>query len=259
MNQILTATSKMKKYFILPVSIFLIISCSAECIAQTDMKDQAIQRLQTVADAYRKADHLSFNVTYRYSSESKPKIFLDSLSGSFKMNGHSFWYGIDQSEFFGNDTVNVAIFNEDKIIYVNGKSVVNQSANPLAMIDSVLLNSQYSSANIVSAGGIDDLTINFQPGYQFKKLEYFIDTKSGFIIRMIGLIKSQEMYDPAVQSLFDKKQEYGILDISFSNYQTASFTDQAISPARYFLKSNGRYQAAANYGTYQILSGAGKP
>src|SRR5580693_9709680 len=148
------------------ISAFM-LSVTLQCSGQTDLKAQAVQRLQDIAANYRKADHLSFNVTYRYSSELKPTSFLDSLTGNFKLNGNSFWYGIDNAEFLGNDTINIAVFNQDKVIYVNGKSVVNQSANPLAMIDSVLLNNQYSSASITTVAGVDDLVINFQAGFQF--------------------------------------------------------------------------------------------
>jgi hypothetical protein len=238
---------------------FFFLAGHSRGICQTDQRVQAVQRLQDLASAYKKADHLSFNVTYRYSSEAKPASFLDSLTGSFKMNGNSFWYAIDNAEFLGNDTINVAVFNEDKVIYINGKSVVNQSANPLAMIDSVLLNNEYSSASITPGILVDDLVINFQPGFQFKKVEYFIDVKTGLIRRMIGIIKSQEMYDPQVQPLFDKKLDYGILDIMFTNYQTASFSDQVLNPAKYFVKINRSFQAVGNYASYQILYQASKP
>jgi hypothetical protein len=247
-----------KVYRILFTGIFILLM-GLNAICQTDQNVQAMQRLQDLATAYRKANHLSFNVTYRYSSELKPASFLDSLTGSFKLNGNSFWYGIDNAEFLGNDTINMAVFNLDKVIYLNGKSVVNQSANPLALIDSVLLNNQYSSATIVSGAGVDDLVINFQAGFQFKKVEYIIDTKSGFIKRMIGIIRSKEMNDPALRPLFDKKQAYGILDIAFTNYQTASFSDQALSPGKYFAKMNGNYQGLGNYASYQIITGLSKP
>jgi len=259
MNQRMFSLIKEKNFCRKFFAVSLILSVTVQSFGQTDPKTQAVQRLQDLAANYRKADHLSFKVTYRYSSELRPASFLDSLTGSFKLNGNSFWYGIDNAEFLGNDSINIAVFNQDKVIYVNGKSIVNQSANPLAMIDSVLLNNQYNSASITSVAGVDDLVINFQTGFQFKKVEYFIDSKSGLIKRMIGIIKSQEMYDPAVQPLFDKNQAYGILDISFTNYQTASFTDQALSPGKYFVKMNGNYQGLGAYSSYQILIGSSKP
>jgi hypothetical protein len=259
MIQKLRSMLKRNILFRVGIASILIILTGLSCFGQTDLRAQAVQRLQNLAAVYRKADHLSFNITYRYSSELKPASYLDSLTGSFKLNGTSFWYGIDNAEFLGNESINLAVFNQDQVIYVNGNSVVKQSANPLAIIDSVLLNNQYNSAIITSAGGTDHLIINFQPGFQFKKVEYFIDVKSGMIQRMIGIIKSQEMYDPEVQPLFNKSQAFGILDIVFTNYQTGSFTDQALNPARYFTRTNNVYQGVGNYSTYKIYNGSSKP
>src|SRR6202035_5551751 len=111
MNQRMFSLIKEKNFCRKFFAVSLILSVTVQSFGQTDPKTQAVQRLQDLAANYRKADHLSFKVTYRYSSELRPASFLDSLTGSFKLNGNSFWYGIDNAEFLGNDSINIAVFN----------------------------------------------------------------------------------------------------------------------------------------------------
>lgn len=240
------------------ILIFTFLILNRTAFTQTDQRESVVKRLNEISAAYKSANHLSFDVRYRYSSEKKPAVYLDSLTGSFKLNGNNYWYALDNSEFLGNDSTNLAIFNEDKIIYVNG-SAVSQSANPLAMIDSVLLNNQYSSSSLADTAGMQKITIDFVPGMQFKKVQYLIDGKSGFITRMTAVIESDQMYDPAIQPMFNKKESYGILVVDFGNYKTGSFNDQTFSTDKYYNRVGQNYLASAAYANYQIVSGSNKP
>jgi len=233
----------------------ILVILSLLAAAQTAQRDSVMQKLKDMAVAYRNANHLSFDATYLYANEDKPAVYLDSLKGSFKVHGNRYAYILDNTEFLGNDSLNLVVFNEDKIIYVNGPSIA-QSANPLAMIDSVMMINQYSNVTLTSSGNIQKITIDFSPGFMFKKAEYIIDPVSGLITRMKAIIHSVEMYDPAVKPMFNKTAEYGILEVRFSNYKTNAFTDAAFSETRYILKSGHQYKGAAAYSNYQILNGS---
>ncbi|HEY1200259.1 MAG TPA: hypothetical protein VGE79_04720, partial [Niastella sp.] len=55
--------------------------------AQDDKKQEAWAAIQKLTDVYAKATRLSFDVTYRYAAERAPGVWLDSLSGRYKLNG----------------------------------------------------------------------------------------------------------------------------------------------------------------------------
>lgn len=222
--------------------------------AQIDQNNPAIKKLTDIANAYKNANHLGFDVKYLYASEARPALYLDSLDGSFKINNNRYNYTVDNTQFVGNDSINLTIFNEDKIIYVNSPANI-QSANPLAMIDSVMTINQYSNASISQAGLEQKITIDFKPGYMFKKVEYYITPLTNLITRMMAIIEADQMYDPGVKPIFNKSNRYGILEVRFRSYKLSGFLDAIFSETQFLVRDGNQYKPARAYANYQIING----
>ncbi|MEO5889696.1 MAG: hypothetical protein ABIQ31_05550 [Ferruginibacter sp.] len=252
-NLFSSTSGKLLCRFIVPLLQVLLFTPIIQ--GQVDQNNPAIKKLADIAAAYKSANRLSFDVNYLYSTESRPNTYLDSLSGSFKINGNRYNYKIDSTEFIGNDSINISIFNEDKIIYVNSPANI-QSGNPLAMIDSVMLMNQYSSATLTTVGPLQKIAIVFNPGFMFKKVEYTITPITNLITKMVGVIESSEMYDPAVKPLFDKRNEYGILEVRFRNYGLSGFLDNVFSEGQYLIRVGNQYKPVGRYANYQIINGS---
>jgi hypothetical protein len=231
--------------------VFLMVFSTA--IGQIDQRQEVVDRIQQLATRYRDTGFVSFDIKYLYATQASPTKFIDSVEGSFKLNHSQFWYKLDNTEAISNDSEIVTVFNEDKLIYV-GNPVTVQSANPLSMLDSVLLNNQYSRCAIAKAKGQDKISIDFNPGYPYKKIEYLIDNKTGFVISMTAIIKSDQLNDPEAKVMFDKSDEYGVLQVNFSNYKTTGSSGKDFSSEKY-LKRNGKsVQPTIDYSNYQIIN-----
>lgn len=222
-------------------------------VSQSEAKEEAIKKMEGLAEKYKASDYLSFDVTYRYATEQQPNKYVDSLKGSFKLNGTNFWYQLDNTEFLSNDSVLLTVFKEDKLIIIKG-TPVTQSAMPTAILDSVLLMNQYSGVNITQNKQEETIQIDFAPGVMYKNVKYVIDTKTGLLSRVIATIRSSEMYDPAVKEMFSDKNEYGILELLFTNYKTRSFDKTAFSAEKYLKKSGNELKAGGAYSDYRVYN-----
>lgn len=222
-------------------------------MSQSATKEDVIKKMEALSRTYKEADHLSFDVTYRYATEQQPGRYIDSLQGSFKLNGSHYWYSLDNTEFLGNDSIMLTVFKEDKLITING-TPATQSAMPVAIVDSVLLMNRYSSVDITQSKQEESISIDFEPGLMYKKIQYVIDPQTGFLSKVIATIRSSEMYDPAVKGMFESKNEYGILELVFSNYRTKAFDNTAFSSGKYLQKSGNQLKAGGAYNGYKIYN-----
>jgi hypothetical protein len=220
--------------------------------SQTDQTKEVVDRIQNLASRYRDSSYISFDVKYLYATENKPSKFIDSVEGSFKLNHGQYWYRLDNTESISNDSEQVTVFNEDKLIYI-GRPVTVQSANPMAILDSILSNNQYSTCSITKSKSLDKIVINFNPGFPYRKIEYQIDNKSGFIMSMTALIKSDQLNDPASKTMFDKQNEYGVIQVYFTNYKTGGLSGKDFSSGKYVTRQGKTFQPVSTYSAYQIM------
>ena len=50
------------------------------------------------ADRYKHGGNISFDISFKYSTEQNSDHFLDSLTGKFKMNDSLYWYDLENTE-----------------------------------------------------------------------------------------------------------------------------------------------------------------
>lgn len=237
------------------IVVFLIAGLlyAGTALSQIEAKEEAIKKMETLAQKYKASEYLSFDVTYRYATEQQPNKYIDSLKGSFKLNGTNFWYLLDNTEFLGNDSILLTVFKEDKLIVING-TPITQSAMPTAILDSVLLMNQYSNISITQNKQEELIQIDFAPGVMYKNVKYAIDINTGLLNKVVATIRSSEMYDPAVKEMFATKNEYGVLEIIFSNYRTKSFDKTVFSSEKYLKRSGNELKAGGAYSDYRIYN-----
>ena len=147
----------MKKFLILALSLIHFVFAHA----QPSEKQRATEAFKKMAELYRSADHLSFDILYRYADEKQPGVYLDSLKGRFRMDGERYWYALDSTVCVVNKDYMVVVFKEDKIMYVSRPSRSLQSTNPLALIDSFLLANEESRVTISKGAQEERIIIEF--------------------------------------------------------------------------------------------------
>jgi hypothetical protein len=223
--------------------------------AQENSRESTIAALKHLSQTYLAAPYLSFDISYYYAPQAMPDNYLDSLHGSFKMNGGQYWYSLDSMETM-TDTVNVVVlYKEDKIMYLSNSSGQERKGNPVALLDSLLSSNRQLHFSFSAAGVQDIITIYFPGITEYKSITYYIDHASGLLAKTVSLVKTAQMYEPDIRSQLNNANGYSIIETRFSNYQRNSFDAGVFNTARYYTKQNGSYSTTPAYSTYKIFLG----
>jgi len=238
----------------------LIILILADCAmvagyAQSSGNRQALQAMRGLVESYEHARYLSFDLLYRVRAEEDAGTWLDSLSGSCKMNGKNYWYAMDNTESIGCTGYTVMLFKDDRVMYLARPRAKATGMNPLAMLDS-LLSAKDITATVSEERGEGKIILAFPPGSLYKRITYFINQKSGLIDRVLNVVKSDQLYDPEAWEKLTNHEQYAIMEIQFSHYRQGGFDESQFDPHRYFIKEGTEYKTTVNYQDYTIFLGS---
>lgn len=223
--------------------------------AQNDAKEKALAALKKLSDKYKSSPYLSFDMTYRYADNDRPGKYLDSLKGSFMLNEEEYIYDLDNTEMINTKNYSITLFKEDKIMYLKKTSGEVPAANPVLMLDSFFQHNRNMECAISDADGDEKITLMFQPGLSYRKMEYYINRKTGYIEKAICVVDAKQMYDPAVQNNVHPVATESIIEVFFGHYQTGQFGKDAFDTSKYFKKEGDEYVAVAPYNAYKIFLG----
>jgi hypothetical protein len=223
--------------------------------SQDTDREKVIKELKTISDHYRNTRFLSFDINYRYANEQQPGIYLDSLSGSFKINGSNYWYVLDNTEAIGDNHYLIMLFREDKIMYLTKPSSLTLMQNPLALIDSYLVGKPGVRYGITSQKKEKKISLDFGDNGKYRKIEYEIDAASGFMTKMTCVVRASEMYDETVRSQVDDASVYVKVEAVFKNYRETAFPENLVNTTKYFKKDGEEYIALPPYETYKVFLG----
>jgi hypothetical protein len=212
----------MKKSMIL----FFLLGIAGSAVHAQDEKKQALRLLQQLATTYKNTTHLSFDVQYRYAAESTPGA---------------------------NDYV-IMLFREDKVMYL-AKPGAGKTTHPVAMIDSLLVNSAGMALQLTDNKQWTTITFTFPPAYPCKKMEYVIDKKTGWLVKTVNVVRSEEMYEAAARPFIEGAVTYAVVEASYTNYQKDGFDDSVFDNDRYFKKQGAEYVTVTPFDTYKIFLG----
>jgi hypothetical protein len=221
--------------------------------AQPPEKQRAIEVLRSLSDRYRGYKNLHFTISYRYSSEDRPGVYLDSLKGDFKMSGSSYRYIVDSTEFIGNRDWTVVLYKQDRVMFLSRTSPAMQAGNPVALLDSILLKNDSVHCQLTETKELQQIRITFRAGLPTRAIEYTIDRKSGFVTRVINIVQSRQLYDPSVQHLVEDNSGYAVVETNFMNYREGDFDERELDLHRYFKKEGKSLVTVAPYDSYKIF------
>ena len=219
-------------------------------------KEACMQAMKTMVQRYQASSYLSFNVTYRYATEQQPSQWLDSLKGSYRLNGKDYWYSLDSTEVASYKGTCVLLFKEDKLMYLVPPRPNRQGIDFIASMDSLLSHLGGAVLSLSDDQQDKKILLSFGEGRPIRSIEYSIDKSSGYITRIIQAVKSDQLYDASVRGKIEGGVPYAIVEMDFSNYRTGGFDDRQLDTAQYFKKDGSQYVSVAPYDEYKIFLGA---
>ena len=241
----------MKRHLLLLLTSLSVVLYNVQ--AQEHNPELVAKEVKLLTQAYIQAQRLSFDVRYYYANETAPAVYLDSLSGNCKISGSHYWYELDSTEMLYNDQCVIILYKEDKLMYLAKPSAQLRATNPLALLDSFLLTNNKLLYGLEIKGKEKIITIDFGKDGPCKRLQYYIDVSTGWLTKMVNVVKADQLYDPSVRAQVETGNTYAIVETRFSNYRQNSFDDTVFNTARYFTKDGDKYVATASYAMYQIF------
>lgn len=235
------------------VILFFLI---APALAQNQSGSSAIGEINKLATTYKGLPYLSFNLNYYYSQQETPDKYIDSLKGSVKLHGNQCWYSLDSTEAVTTDEFAIALFKEDKIMYISKSPVSNQITNPITMLDSLQSKSKDISFSVREIADKKIVFIDFNEGMVFKKIEYYIDNKTGLLSKVKMLVRSNQLYDPSLKGLINDNNSYSNIDVFYTNYNKSPIDDQVFNTSRYFKRNGKEFLPIAPYDSFKIFVGS---
>lgn len=200
-----------------------------------------------IAEAYKAAPSLSFDLNYTLADSTVPGEPFESIYGSAKINEGRYWTMLDDVVFVQGQEHNLTIYHADSMIVVNEMSEYGEIFK-LPVLDSLFRDAHIDSIHVQQ---IDDTSrvINFffnaQSGYSKYKL-YF----HKFNYR----IKKLEYYVKNLPSNDGTTVLTGLVTVNVSNYSTTAFSNEIFREDTYIYKQNGDVYARGAFLGYKVLN-----
>ena len=212
--------------------------------------DRAAEELFKIRNSYSDSGYNSFTIQYQYAMETAPKKILDTLTAYIKIKGSNYYCKMDKMEFIQNDSVNAAVYHNEKMIVLTnpttspekGRLVIDNwdSAFIAANIDSVMLSDKKA---------LRTLHFYFTPEsyYSYCIITY---NKKTYRPQKINYIQRATQNYEAGKS----KPNGIIVTVLFSAYSNAAFKDMTFDYTRFIKKQNNKWASVATYNSYSVVN-----
>lgn len=239
----------MKKYILL---VFLIYCCGRT--SAQDSSQVLLDKLKAISTAYSNQKMLSFDIVYKYSLESAPDKYLDSLRGSFKIDSDEYWYVLDSTVTVQNKNHNIILYKEDNLIYLAKANPASVSADVLMQNPMQLLKAKGKFTTQYTSGEhTNEIHINFQDHADYKKFQFIVEKGSGRLLKIRQVVDSRLLNDPSGIETSASPKSFGIIDMEFSNYSNTPFDRSVFLSSKYIEYSEGKYNPSAGYSNYTVF------
>ena len=240
--------------------LLLMISLQASGLAQKEVSNSSLDRLiERLSKPYLIQDStLSFDVGYRYTDEIKPAVMLDSLTGRFEINNNRYHSVIGKTETIIRDSQSVTLFTDDKIMYLSkAQSQINPIQNPLLSLSNELKNIKGLQVSIGASKETDSLLFVFPDGMPYKSMHIIADKKTGYLSRVIYIVKTDQLMDPVNGETPDLStySAYATITVSFTDYRKSGINEADFDSKKYFAKTGNEIRPSADYKDYKVYAG----
>jgi len=243
----------MRKLSITILAVFYIVNAIS---AQPDSK--LIGQMKQLQRTYKEAANLKFDIEYVYATESKPKVYLDSMKGNMTINGSNYRLALNGTETIKNDRYIIHVFKDDKLIYLTKASAENGNSSPGMLIDSAFANISNLTFRLDSNASTKKLTLTFPQQSSYKTVVFTINNATGYITNTRYVVKTEQLLESRKQeSILEKEyDEYGVVEATFSNYRKVQEDTRSFDDKSFFVKNGNEYVPVAQFKDFSIFLGS---
>lgn len=241
-------------------SIFILMLCAGNVVAQQKVLPSGLLHLKKMADRYSQNSFLGFSMNIRFSAESAPHNYLDSMKGAARISGNRYWYSMGNTELINTGDYMISLFSEEKIMQlIRQKTTDNRTSMEAVGISQTLINSLDSmqqkelvSISTEEASDHYKVTILFKNHPSWKSISYVIRRVDDLLERTVIVAKMEEMLGPGLQGM-NLAEGYAIIESIFSGYSIQKFETGTLRSEHYFTRKGEEYEPVAAFREYRIM------
>lgn len=236
---------KYSKRICLAIAVFI----SFKSVSQEVPKGFELTEIVKIAETYRLAPNLSFNIHYTYSDSAQPNQVIEQLDGSHKIHNGKFWSMLDSIEFLQGNLYSLGIYHKDSLIIVNNRQDYT-SVMQIPMMDSLFRESNVTDMQVTR---LDDSTrsikIQFTPQTQYRGYEMQYDINS-FLIRKVKYY----IPDPGDEDNPPVSSGVVCITINFLNYSEAPINEEYFNESKFIYRQGNELLSQPAFTGYRIIA-----
>jgi hypothetical protein len=247
----------MKTLKVLLIASICIGWMSVKSVAQESMDTTRLFAEFKKMKAVYEGKGLSFDIRYTYASEKQPDLTLDSLNAHIDMAGNKVHYQVDSTETISNGRYNIALFKEDKIMYLSKGTPVSTS-DPIQQVRAIIGDSAITSCAIKDEGKLKVIRLTFGEHSPCREMSMTVDNNTGYLVVMRYIVKTELLLDGkgADSNIEAVYGQYAIVNSTYHRYKLFTPDNNFFDESRFFYKEGNEFHPTAAFSEYKIFVGS---
>ncbi|OJZ00008.1 MAG: hypothetical protein BGP13_04335 [Sphingobacteriales bacterium 40-81] len=217
--------------------------------SQSVIPGAEIMEVAQLAETYRSAADLSFNVQIRYTDSVTVDSIVEQTTAIYKLHGGLFYTYIDSNEIIQGNKYCIKVSHPDSVITIRNRQDYPDVLN-MPVADTLYWSTFAESISVTAVSdSVRSIKIKFRPGAEYSSYEI----KYNFIEYRIIEIKCYRPVSVAGgedAELFPSGK--ALLKFTFSGYSTAPLAGTWFSEDKYIFLQAGQFTARPPYTGYFI-------
>jgi len=219
-----------------------------ESRSQAVLPGTEIMEMVMLAETYRLAPDLSFNIQIKYTDSLNTDSVIEQMSGNYKLHGGLYYTYIDSTEIVQGSRYNLRVSHWDSSISVTDRQEYPDVMN-MPVTDSLYWRTYVQSIVTTNINdSVRTLKIRFRPGAIYSSYE----VRYNFKTYRMELVKCYMPADtPGTDTgLFPSGK--ALITFTFSNYNTAPITGTWFSEDKFIVYQAGKFVPRPAYNGYLV-------
>ncbi len=243
---------RLRFLFTLSIVVILVSETRAQNASYYDiMHDMGLIQQNFNADS---GTYVNCSMSYLYSMESTPLKFIDSLQGQYKAAGSLRYVRIAHTESIQNDSVNLTLYNDDKVMLAaakrkRDKTQMGQAGLMINNMDSVFIATNADSVKITQRANQKIMTIYFTASSPYYKGTLIYDATT-YVPFSLSYILRQTKIGESGQPAPDGN----LITVRFTGYSKSAFDASSMNVNNYIqIDATGKATSQAAFRAYNLI------
>lgn len=210
----------------------------------------AVAELQKIQNTYSDSGYTSFTVQYQYAREAAPSKIVDTLSFFYKMKNKKYHCKTDMIEFMQNDSINVAVYHNEKVIILSNPSVSTEKGRlAIDNWDSAFIAANIDSVYVTENKNTRTIRFHFTPESKYSSCIITYNSNTYQPKKISYIERATQQYEEG-----QTKPNGIIITMLFSAFNKSAFNESVFSENKFVKNQDEKWTLTSDYQKYTIVN-----